>query len=140
MKAVTRVASTSAVAALVLAAAWLLWPIGMGGDTVYVTTHGISMQPRFHTGDLAILRAADHYSVGDVVAYRSSTLKTTVMHRIVALDGQRFVFKGDNNSWRDPDHPTQDLLLGKLWLRVPQGGKALAASKSPLGMIVLCLA
>jgi signal peptidase I len=140
MKAVSRVASTSAVAALVLAAAWLLWPIGLGGGTVYVSTHGISMQPRFHTGDLAILRAADHYSVGDVVAYQSPTLKTTVMHRIVALDKQRFVFKGDNNSWRDPDHPTQDLLLGKLWLRVPQGGKALAALGSPLGMIVLCLA
>ena len=41
------------------------------------------------------------------------------MHRIVALDGQRFVFQGVNNSWRDPDHPTQDLLLGKLWLRIP---------------------
>jgi signal peptidase I len=140
MKAVPRVASVSALLALLLAAVWVLWPVTLGGSTIYVSTHGISMEPRFHTGDLAILRAADHYSVGDVVAYQSPTLKTTVMHRIVALDGPRFVFKGDNNSWHDPDHPTQDLLLGKLWLRVPQGGKALAAVKSPLGMIVLGLA
>lgn len=139
MNVASRAARASAFVALVLAAVWMCWPVPLGGDTVYVVTHGISMEPRFHTGDLAILRAADHYSVGDVVAYRSTTLKTTVMHRIVALDGPRFVFKGDNNSWRDPDHPTQDLLLGKLWLRLPQGGKALAALGSPLGLMVLCL-
>ena len=136
----SRAVRTSALAALVLAAVWLLWPIGLGGGTVYVATHGISMEPRFHTGDLAILRAADHYCVGDVVAYTSTTLKTTVMHRIVALDGERFVFKGDNNSWEDPDHPTQDLLLGKLWLHVPRGGTMLAALTSPTGIIVLGLA
>src|SRR6478752_2095403 len=130
MNAARRAASASAVAALLLAAVWVLWPIGLGGGTVYVTTHGISMQPRFHTGDLAILRAADHYSVGDVVAYESPTLKTTVMHRIVALDGQRFVIQGDNNSWLDPDHPSRDLVLGKLWLRIPRGGTALATLQS----------
>jgi hypothetical protein len=47
-----------------------------GGATLAVTagavgsvaTHGISMEPRFHTGDLAIVRAADDYKVGDVTA------------------------------------------------------------------------
>jgi signal peptidase I len=126
--------------ALLLAAVWLFWPSGLGGGTVYVTTHGISMEPRFHTGDLAILRAADHYSVGDVVAYRSATLKTTVMHRIVSMDGDRFVIQGDNNSWLDPDHPASDLVLGKLWLRVPQGGKALDALSSPGSLAIIASA
>jgi signal peptidase I len=137
MNAAPRAVRISALAALLLAAAWLFWPLALGGGTVYVTTHGISMQPRFHTGDLAILRAADHYSVGDVVAYRSVTMKTTVMHRIVAMDGDRFVIQGDNNSWLDPDEPTPDLVLGKLWLRIPQGGKALGLINSPaaLGLI-----
>src|ERR1700712_998782 len=134
MKAVTRVASTSAVAALVLAAAWLFWPSGLGGSTVYVTTHGISMEPRFHTGDLAILRSADHYSVGDVVAYRSPTLETTVMHRIVSVKGDRFVMQGDNNTWLDPDQPSSDLVLGRLFLRVPHGGTVLSAVTSPAGV------
>ena len=58
MNAARRAVSVSAFAALLLAAVWFLWPIGLGGGTVYVTTHGISMEPRFHTGDLAILRAA----------------------------------------------------------------------------------
>jgi signal peptidase I len=131
MNAAPRAARISAAVALLLAAAWLFWPINLGGGTIYVSTHGISMEPRFHTGDLGVLRASDHYAVGDVVAYNSPTLKTTVMHRIVALDGNRFVIQGDNNSWLDPDRPTQDLILGKLWFRVPQGGKALAALRSP---------
>jgi len=143
MRAVPRAARISAVAALMLAAAWLFWPVALGGGTTYVTTHGVSMEPRFHTGDLAILRAADHYSVGDVVAYSSVTLKTTVMHRIVKVDGDRFVIQGDNNSWLDPDEPSPDLVRGKLWLRVPQGGKVLAAVTSPSGIAVIgggCLA
>lgn len=140
MNVAPRAVRASALVALVLAAVWVFWPTRLGGDTVYVTTHGISMEPRFHTGDLAILRAAPHYSVGDVVAYSSVTLHTTVMHRIVAMDGVRFVFKGDNNSWLDPDHPTRDKLLGTLWLRVPQGGKALAALESPVALVLLSLA
>ncbi|MGZ4547329.1 MAG: signal peptidase I [Blastococcus sp.] len=131
MTAASRAARISAVAALLLAAVWMFWPVQLGGGTVYVTTHGISMEPRFHTGDLAILRPQAQYRVGDVVAYRSVTLRTTVMHRIVAMDGDRFVIEGDNNSWHDPDQPSSDLVYGKLWLRIPQGGKALGLLHSP---------
>jgi signal peptidase I len=137
MTAAPRAARVSALAALLLVAVYLFWPSGLGGGTTYVTTHGISMEPRFHTGDLAILRSADHYSVGDVVAYRSATLDTIVMHRIVSVDGDRFVIQGDNNSWLDPDKPSTDLVLGKLWLRVPQGGKALAAVTSPVYLVMV---
>src|SRR4051794_2246209 len=125
MKTAPRAASISAAVALVLAAVWAFWPLSLGGATTYVGTHGTSMQPRFHTGDLAILRAADHYSVGDVVAYRSVSLDTVVMHRIVAMDGERFVIQGDNNDWLDQDHPSKDQVLGALFLRIPKGGKAL---------------
>src|SRR5688500_747507 len=125
MNAVPRVASTSAIAALVLATVWLFWPLGLGGGTTYVTTHGTSMEPEFSTGDLAVLSRAGSYSVGDVVAYRSGGLDTIVMHRIVAMDGDGLVTQGDNNDWLDEDRPTEDELLGRLFLRIPQGGKAL---------------
>ncbi|TFV86250.1 signal peptidase I [Blastococcus sp. CT_GayMR16] len=139
MNAASRAASISALSALVLAAVWLLWPLALGGSTTYVSTHGISMEPRFHTGDMAILRSAGSYAVGDVVAYQSASLDTVVMHRIVALDGDRFVIQGDNNDWLDEDHPTPNEVLGKLFLRVPQGGKALAAVTNPgvLGLVVV---
>ena len=70
------------------------------------------------------------------MAYRSATLKTTVMHRIVALRRPALRLPGRQQLLAaTPTTRTQDLLLGKLWLRIPQGGKALAALKSPVGML-----
>lgn len=138
MNAAARAARTSAVAALVLAAAWFFWPVQLGGATTYVVTNGISMEPAFSTGDLAVLRPADSYEVGDVVAYHSELLNTKVMHRIVAVEGDRFVLQGDNNDWLDEDRPSEEEILGKLFRQVPQGGKALDAITSPwsIGLIV----
>ncbi len=107
-------------------AAWLvLAPTRVGGSTDYVTTHGISMAPRFHSGDLALIRPARAYRVGDVVAYRSAMLRSVVLHRIIRRDGERFVFKGDNNNFIDPAHPGRAELVGKLWLRIPHAGVVL---------------
>lgn len=124
---------------VVLVAAWLLLPVSVGGHTDYVITHGISMEPRFHTGDLAVVRAAEQYRVGDVVAYRSQSLHTTVMHRIVAIEAGRYLFKGDNNSFIDPEHPNADQLIGTLAVRIPQGGTWLHRLTSPAGLAIATL-
>jgi signal peptidase I len=99
-----------------------LWPARLGGACTYVGTHGSSMEPLFHQGDLAVVRSAHTYRVGDVVAYRSRLLHTVVLHRIVALDHGHYVMKGDNNSWLDAEQPTPSDVIGRLWLRVPHGG------------------
>lgn len=96
------------------------------GTVSYVVTHGASMEPGFHQGDLAVVVPAGHYRVGDVVAYRSELLDTVVMHRIIGRDGSRYVFKGDNNSWDDRDRPTRDQLVGRLLVRAPGAGRPLA--------------
>ena len=140
MRTAVRTASLSALVALLLAAAWLFLPTALGGNATYVSTYGTSMEPRFSTGDLAVLRPAAGYEVGDVVAYRSEGLGTTVMHRIVERDGDRFVTQGDNNSFLDDDRPSADEVLGALWFRVPQGGTALAAMTSPAVLGVVSLA
>src|SRR4051794_12559357 len=139
MPPVARTARLGLAAAVLAVAAWLLWPATLGGTATYVTTHGISMQPRFSTGDLAILRTAEHYSVGDVVAYRSADLDTVVMHRLVAESGGRFTVKGDNNDSLAPDPPSRQEILGTLWVRVPQGGRVLSALHSPKGIALLAL-
>ena len=60
----------SAALVVLAVAAWLLLaPTQIGGETSYVTTSGISMEPRFHTGDLALVRPAASYKVGDIVAH-----------------------------------------------------------------------
>jgi signal peptidase I len=114
---------------------WLaLAPAALGGSSTYVTTYGISMEPTLHRGDLAVVRAQPSYHVGDIVAYRSETLHTVVLHRIIGRDGERFVFKGDNNTWVDTDHPTESALIGKMEMRLPGVGTQVQKVASPGGM------
>src|SRR4051795_4838182 len=114
-------------------AAWLtLAPTRVGGSTDYVTTLGISMAPKFHTGDLAVIRPSEQYRIGDVVAYRSKLLRTVVLHRIIRRTGDRYVFKGDHNNFTDPEHPDRSELIGKLWFSVPRAGFALDLLRLPL--------
>ena len=101
------------------------------GPLEVVTTNGVSMQPRISAGDLVVVGPAASYRVGDSAAYRSPMLKTVVLHRIVAIEGPRFVFQGDNNSWLDPETPTVDDMVGKQLLHIPQGGIWMKRLSSP---------
>ena len=129
----------SATLIVLAVAAWLmLAPTQIGGETGYVTTSGISMAPRFHSGDLAIVRPKAEYRVGDVIAYRSKTLHLVVLHRIVAVKNGRFVTRGDNNDFTDPDHPARADVLGRLALRVGHGGRVLHWLHTPFMAALLC--
>jgi signal peptidase I len=132
------------VALLLLAAGgWWLWPATLGGRTTYLVTQGVSMEPRFHSGDLAIVRPASGYAVGDVVAYRSDTLHTVVLHRIGGVEDGRFRLRGDNNSWLDPDAVPPSDVLGRLVARVPRCGDMLLQVRNPsvlvLGSVLVTL-
>lgn len=98
----------------------------------FVITHGTSMAPRFHTGDLAVVLGQDRYRIGDIIAYHSTTLGTVILHRVVEIHGDHYVTKGDNNTWLDPDQPTGAQILGSLALHVPRGGRVLGLVGSPL--------
>lgn len=127
-----------ALAALLTVCGGWLWlaPTSVGGPMSLVVTSGVSMQPTFHTGDLAVLRTSSTYHVGDIVGYHSRTLKdAVVLHRLVAADGARWTTKGDHNTWLDPDHPTDKDIVGKLWLHVPKGGFLLTRVLTPLAFV-----
>lgn len=135
-----RVISGCVLVAISAAGWFFLAPTQLGGRTTYVTTHGVSMEPRFHSGDLAVLRRADAYRVGDVVGYRSAVMHTVVMHRIADISHGQYTFKGDNNPWIDPEKPIRARLIGSLVLRVPHGGIWIARALSPPGLGLLTLA
>src|SRR5919199_2638785 len=96
--------------------------IGLAGVRVLVT-QGTSMAPEFTSGDLAVTYRAGSYRVGDVIAYHSDTLNSTVLHRIVDARGTWFVTRGDNNAWIDPDRPGRTDIKGRLLVRIPRLGK-----------------
>ena len=125
-------ALSTALALAVVACAWFFFaPSALGGSTSYVVTDGISMQPRFHSGDLVLVRPEGDYRVGQIVAYHNRQLGTIVLHRIVGRVGSRYVFKGDNNNFMDFEHPARSQLIGALWMHVPGMGADLASVRSP---------
>ena len=124
---------------LAAVAAWVSFaPKQIGGSVSYVLTNGNSMEPNLHAGDLVMVRQQLSYRGGDVVAYRNQDLGgAIVLHRIVGIDEGRFVFKGDNNDFIDPYHPNRSELVGKLWLRIPSGGKYLDMIREPRNAALL---
>jgi signal peptidase I len=114
----------------------LLWalfaPTAIGGPAAYVVTDGTSMLPHFHGDGLVVTHTRSSYDVGMVVAYHNAELHAVVMHRIVARDGDRYVFKGDNNDFRDKYHATRADLVGQEWIYWPGAGRYLQWLRSPL--------
>jgi signal peptidase I len=119
---------------------WIVFaPTRMGGRASYVMVNGISMEPGYHLGDLTIMRRASDYQVGEIVTYHDSQMQAYVIHRIIAVEQDQFVLKGDNNSWIDAYRPTRDEIIGKLWLHIPKLGRAFQWLRVPLNLALTVL-
>ena len=129
---------TGVLAAVVLVAAWIFFaPTQAGGGTSYAIIVGNSMEPKLHRGDLAIVRKQSSYRVGDAVLYDSRDLGSKVLHRIVRVEDGRFVLKGDNNDFIDAEHPTEEQIVGSLWVTAPAVGRATEWLREPLHSALL---
>ncbi len=136
----TRIA---ALTALVVAgvAAWVVFaPPELGGSTRYVVTQGSSMEPELEAGDLALVRAGADVGKGDIVLYEHPRLGAHVLHRIVRLDGGRYVLKGDNNDFLDDARPSPEQIEGRLWVTLPRVGAVLVWMREPVHLAVLVFA
>lgn len=112
---------------------WItLAPTQLGGPVTYVIVDGNSMEPGFYRGDLVLVRSEPAYGAGDAVVYRDAKLGSFVFHRILRMELDRFVLKGDNNSWLDSYQPRRDEIVGKLWIHVPKLGKGIEWARVPL--------
>ena len=115
---------------------WLLAPVSIGGSMAYLAVRGTSMEPTFAAGDLVVTRSASAYAPGEVVAYRQpggdSGNRAVVVHRVVAVDGNRLVLRGDANELPDAVRPTEDDVVGRELVVIPGAGRVLAALGSPV--------
>jgi signal peptidase I len=136
-KSILRTVSSASFLVLVVLAWWMLAPPQLGGRTSYAVIYGISMEPRFHHGDLVLLRQQPDYHVGEIVGYHSERLGKPVMHRIVKIHDGRYWFKGDNNDFLDPEHPLASQLFGREWVRLPGFGTALETLHTPRNAALL---
>lgn len=113
----------------------------LSGSVALVRTHGNSMYPRITTGDLVIVAEQSTYHPGDVVAYHSRDLREVVLHRIRAIHGNRYTFRGDHNDYDDAERPAAGQLIGREVVHIPSGGVWLDRLVAPhtLGLIAFVL-
>ncbi len=134
------IASLGAAFSLLLTVAlWVaLAPPSVGGHTSVIVVRGNSMEPGMFTGDIVFVSNTQRATVGDVAAYHNPDLGV-VIHRVIADDGARLTFQGDNRTTTDPYRPTYDEVVGTMAWRIPQGLRVVQFLSSPSVMLVLTL-
>lgn len=93
-----------------------------------------SMEPELSVDDLLIVTPSDTYEVGDVVVYQ--TQRTAVVHRIVAINGDKIITRGDANN-TDDDPIAKENIKGKVIFAIPFIGLIVNLIKTPFGTILL---
>ena len=105
-------------------------PLGVG---MTVVLSG-SMEPELSVGDLLIVVRDDGYKVDDVVVFQDG--RTGVVHRIISIDGDEVITRGDANNTEDS--PIQySQIKGKVVLAIPAIGYLVNIIKTPFGTVAL---
>lgn len=112
-------------------------PMPFGYGTAVVVSN--SMYPYLEINDLIIIEKTDDYEVGDVVVYDDG--EVLVVHRIVSIDEDLFIAKGDNNDSNDRAYNV-NLIKGELIDIKPGLGVLQEIFNHPMvkiGGIVICV-
>ena len=105
-------------------------PFGVGAAVVLSG----SMEPTLQIGDLVIVREGADYGVGRIVVFQSEG--SLVVHRVVEMDGDTIVTRGDANNADDQPISTADV-KGVMAARIPKVGSVLLRLRTPTAMIVM---
>ncbi len=103
-------------------------PFGIGVSVVQTG----SMEPTFKKGDMLFINKSDDLNEGDVVVYKTGNI--LVVHRIVSIDGDEIITKGDANNIADSPITKADV-KGKVTGKISNVGTIIDALRSPIGII-----
>jgi signal peptidase I len=121
--------------------------IGVPGGIKFYNVMSGSMEPAISAGSVVTVKPVNSYEVGDIITYKSELYRelqnppVTTTHRIYRLhetiDGIRYETKGDANDGADNNRLSEDLIVGKVILKVPLLGNLLEYVKTQTGFIIL---
>ncbi len=94
-----------------------------------------SMYPTVQKGDVIVLKAQTDYAVDDIIVYKDGDGYVT--HRIVELDGGRYVTKGDSPQSDGVTKVSPEAVLGKVYAYVTDLGALMNYFKEPYGLLTL---
>ena len=100
-------------------------PFGVGMAVVLTG----SMEPTLMVDDVIIVQEQDSYQQGDVVVFQSGS--SLVVHRIVRLNGDSVVTKGDANNAEDSEIAVA-LIKGAVIGHIGGAGAVIRVLKSPM--------
>ena len=96
-----------------------------------------SMESRLSVDDLVIIKATDNYKVNDIVLYQDGD--SLVIHRIIEIDGDTVITKGDANNVADePINKSQ--IKGVLVYDIAGLGAVVNILKQPVFVILILAA
>lgn len=107
-------------------------PFGYGAAVVLSG----SMEPTFSKDDIIFVKKTDSIDIGDVVVYQSND--SLVVHRVVSMDGDMVVTKGDANNIEDASFD-KCAIKGVVIGCIPSLGVVVNAIKTPLGTVLVLL-
>ena len=81
-----------------------------------------SMSGSVEAGDLIIITKSYKYELDDIITYFPAGEGTSVTHRIVRIEGEKYYTKGDANSSEDPDPVFITQIAGKMTGSIPKVG------------------
>lgn len=84
------------------------------GFRIYRVISG-SMQPALQIGDVIIVKKSNNYSERDIITYSNGL--TTITHRIIAINNDKVITKGDSNEVDDKPI-NKEQIVGKFFFRI----------------------
>lgn len=138
MKILTKIVYYGLIVGIGIMGLLLLFTMVPSGNLAVKIVKSGSMEPAIKTGGVIFVRSAPTYKVGDVITFGADT-KTQIptTHRIVSVEKDSFITKGDANDVADPSPISTDLVKGKVVFSLPYLGFILDFAKKPLGFILL---
>ena len=84
--------------------------VNMFGYSMFSTATG-SMSPTIEIGDIVIVKIGEDVKEKDIITYKNDN--SFITHRIIKIDGESIIAKGDNNNTQDKPIK-KDAILGKV--------------------------
>lgn len=101
----------------------------------YKTVLTGSMEPAIPVGSIVITKEQSSYEIEDIISFQEEG--AIITHRIITIDRERYITKGDANNVADTEEVQQKQILGKVILTIPLLGYLVMWLMSPFGIISL---
>ena len=120
----------------IIVSIFTMFHISFLGFRIYRIGSG-SMSPYLKVNDYILIKESKEYEKNDVVTYKTEN-EEYVTHRIIYIDENEIITKGDSNKIEDPPI-NENMIIGKVVARLGMLGFILYLFSNPISWILLFL-